>query len=163
MSYPELPAVSMDAGSYPVVIIDTREQDRLPIAQPFSAVLGTLPTGDYSYLGGEQDFAIERKSIADLVGCLGVDRKRFKGQLDRLRAYNFRRLLVVGNKADLRAGHYRSRLEPLAAINSLDSIDSNFVPVVWADTPDEAARMVERWAFWHFREKIKGMRRTGYR
>jgi DNA excision repair protein ERCC-4 len=154
--YPTLPAVDLAAGSYPIIIIDTREQDRLPLS--FQSVVDTLPTGDYSYRGGEHTFAIERKSLADLVGCLGVDRERFQRQLDRLRAYEFKRLLIVGDKADLEAGNYRSRLNPTAALNSLCAIEARYCPIVWASTPQDAATLVQEWAFWHYRELIKAVR-----
>jgi len=53
-------------------------------------------------LGGENLFAIERKSIADLVGCcVGENRERFFRELHRLRGFRFKRLLVIGGRADI--------------------------------------------------------------
>lgn len=158
--YPDLPAISISPGSYPTIIIDTREQDILPIRYPFVAEIDGLPTGDYSYRGGENSFAVERKSIADLTGCLGVDRDRFRRQLERMKAYDFRRLLIVGSKSDLETGNYRSRLSPKAAMHSLHAIEAKYLPVVWADTPEGGARLVEKWAFWHFREMINAVKRS---
>lgn len=152
--YPTLPAINLPAGSLPVILIDSREQDPLPIQ--FPSRREGLTTGDYSYVGG--NFAIERKSIADLIKCLTTDRNRFKAQLQRLRAHDFARLLIVGDEDDLIRGNYRSRLRPLAALHSLYAIEARYIPVVWASTPDKAARLVERWAFWNYRETVKDVR-----
>lgn len=158
--YPPLPSLSLDTGTLPTIIIDSREQDRLPISPPFNVSREDLATGDYTYKGGEAEFAVERKTIADLIKCLTTDRKRFRKQLDRLRAYRFSRLLVVGKKSDLEAGHYRSRFSEKAAVNGLHAIEARYVPVVWAETPEMAARMVETWCFWHFREMVKAVKRS---
>jgi hypothetical protein len=50
----------------PTIIIDTREQTPLSIAG--SWVRGTLTSGDYSFIGGNHVFSIERKSLADMLG-----------------------------------------------------------------------------------------------
>jgi len=51
-------------------ICDTREQRPLNLA-PLQVVTGTLATGDYSVQGLENIVAIERKSLSDLLGCVG--------------------------------------------------------------------------------------------
>ena len=43
-----------------------------------------LATGDYSIVGCEDRFAIERKSKSDLYGSLGHDRERFEREMVRL-------------------------------------------------------------------------------
>ncbi len=68
---PVLPALkSLDQLSEmrPAIVIDTREQMPL-VFRHLSAVRATLQTGDYSVLGLEHLFAVERKSLADLVMC----------------------------------------------------------------------------------------------
>ena len=57
-------------------IIDSREQNPLDVS-PLQAITGTLVTGDYSIQGLESVIAIERKSLDDLLGCCGRERKRF--------------------------------------------------------------------------------------
>ena len=154
-----LPAVSIAEDSRPTIIIDTREQDLLPIS--FDHVTDTLPTGDYSYRGGEHTFAIERKSLADLMGCIGHDRSRFEAQLKRMRAYDFARLLIVGSIADFRSGHYRSKILPATAEASLRAFEARYIPIRWEATQEAAARRVELWAYWHYRELVKAARRAG--
>lgn len=53
----------------PQIIIDTREQTPLPFTN-LPTETSTLYTGDYSVKGLEETFAIERKTIADLVESL---------------------------------------------------------------------------------------------
>lgn len=58
-----------------VAVVDTREQLPLDLA-PLQTVAGTLSTGDYSVRGLEHAIAIERKSLGDLLGCVGQHRER---------------------------------------------------------------------------------------
>lgn len=139
--------------SQPTIVVDTREQTPLPIAGP--TVRGTLTSGDYSFIGGEHHFSIERKSLADIVQSLTTERDRFIRELERLRGYRFARLLIVGEPADLAAGRYRPQAKPSAMVNSLHSIEARFLPVVWAPTPQAAAELVSRWAFWFARDILR--------
>src|SRR4051812_11213780 len=85
----------------PILLIDSREQTPLAFTRLTSEACG-LPTGDYTIKGFENHFAIERKSISDLVACCcGSNRKRFEAELTRLRGYSFRRLLVCGAPAEI--------------------------------------------------------------
>jgi ERCC4-type nuclease len=79
------------------IIVDTREQTPLPFRR-FQTRGGALLSGDYSVAGLEQLFAVERKSIGDVVACcVGQNRERFERELHRLRGFRFKGLLVVGN------------------------------------------------------------------
>ncbi len=65
------------------ILIDTREQ--APFAFPgMSTEAATLRAGDYSAHGLENEVAVERKSLPDLVACIGRERERFKAELVRL-------------------------------------------------------------------------------
>lgn len=148
-----------DAGgtgtmTQPVIVVDSREQEPLPIREPFER--GGLYSGDYSYRGGEDRFAVERKSIADLVASVGPERDRFENELHRLRGYDFARLLVIGSIGEIEMGRYRSRMNPTAVLHSCWAFEARYrLPVVFTPTAEEGARLVERWAFWHAREAMK--------
>lgn len=75
-----------------VALIDTREQLPLDLS-PLRVQVGTLDTGDYVLLGCDH-IRIERKSLDDLLGCIGRDRERFDREVIRLLAYPVRVLLV---------------------------------------------------------------------
>ena len=140
----------------PIIVIDTREQTPL-VFDNLASEPDALQSGDYSFRGAENLFAIERKSIADLVACcVGDNRDRFFRELHRLRGFRFKRLLIVGSQAEIEAGDYRSGITPKAVLSTLRAIEVRFdVPVVFSATPALAARQVELWAHWFAREIVE--------
>ena len=157
---PPLPAlrnIGDLADRRPVVVVDTREQTPLPIMR-LATVRAGLLTGDYSIRGLEHLFAVERKSIPDLVSCCcNSNRERFENELHRLRGFRFRRLLVVGSVAEVEAGLYRSQIAPRAVLGSLAAFEIRYdIPVVWESDPTAAGRRVEGWA-WYFARETVGM------
>ncbi len=147
---------SPPAGAGPTIVIDTREQEPLPI-DGLPVKQGTLVSGDYSIRGAEELFAVERKTVTDLVGCCtGDNRARFERELHRLRGFDFARLLVIGNPEDITAGRYRSTIPPASIMASLAAWEVRYrVPVVFAPTVSDAVAYVEGWALWFARERIK--------
>ena len=141
------------AGLRPVIVTDTREQLPLPFKR-LASVRATLTSGDYSFRGGEELFAVERKTVADLVGCcVGDNRERFFRELHRLRGYRFKRLLIVGTSEEIEAGNFRSNINPRAVFATLSAIEARYdVPVVFSATPDDAGELVEGWTWWMARE-----------
>jgi len=119
-------------------------------------IRGTLYTGDYSTAGLETVFAVERKSIPDLVACCAAsNRERFENELHRLRGFHFRRLLVIGDRTDIETGNYRSNIHPAAVLGTLAAFEIRYdCPVVFAPTPDAGAVLVERWAWYAAREYV---------
>ena len=136
----------------PRLLVDTREQAPLVFAHLPSAP-AALQSGDYSVRGLEDVFAVERKSMSDLVGSLKSGRQRFMRELHRLRGFSFARLLVVGTAQELAALVARGRVSPVMLEHSLLSIEQRFgVPVVRVDTAAQAALRVESWAFAAWRD-----------
>jgi DNA excision repair protein ERCC-4 len=140
----------------PTIIIDTREQEPLTFHR-LPSMPGSLFTGDYSLAGAEHLFSIERKSIQDLVGCCASsNRERFERELHRLRGYRFKRLLIVGTRAEIEQHRYASNMRPACVLASLCAIEIRYdVAVVWSPTPDAAALQVESWVCWFARELLK--------
>lgn len=152
---PALKSLGALADARPVIVIDTREQEPLHFAR-LESVTGTLTSGDYSVRGLQHLFAVERKSLADLVSCcMGENRKRFERELHRLRGFRFARLLVVGTRAQIERGEYRSGITPRAVLSSLAAWEARYnIGEFFAATPADAARQVERWAWWFAREIV---------
>jgi DNA excision repair protein ERCC-4 len=150
----------MEASPNVVLVVDRREQCPLVFTR-FQSVPGTLTTGDYSIAGLEELFAVERKSIDDLVGCcMGENRIRFGRELHRLRGYRFKRLVIVGSHEVIKAGRYHSRISPKSVLATLGAFEVRYeTPLVFANTPQEAAAMIERWAFWFAREVAENANR----
>jgi DNA excision repair protein ERCC-4 len=152
---PALRSLGELADRAPVIVVDTREQDPL-VFERLASVRGTLQTGDYSVAGLEKSFSIERKTVADLVGCcMGENRERFERELHRLRGYRFKRLLVVGSEAEILSGQYHSNIKPNAVLATLYAFEVRYdLPVVFVPTAQAGARLVERWAFYFAREAV---------
>ena len=75
---PGLGGLAKLADCRPVIVIDTREQTPLVFTR-LPSVTKALQSGDYSSLGLEGRFAVERKSLDDLANCcVGANRDRFE-------------------------------------------------------------------------------------
>jgi ERCC4-type nuclease len=136
----------------PTLVVDCRERTPLPFSR-LKTQTGTLYSGDYSVLGAEESFSVERKSIPDLVACCTAERDRFERELLRLRGYRFKRLLIVGSESDILEGNFRSLASPKAILASLHCFEIRYdLPVVFCDTPALAGRRIENWALWFARE-----------
>jgi DNA excision repair protein ERCC-4 len=158
-SLPALPTVrASEPGGLPCIVIDTREQEPLPIRR-LPTVRAGLLTADYSLAGLEAVFGIERKSIADLVACCAAsNRERFENELHRLRGYHFKRLLIVGTRREIEDGAYRSRITPAAVLGTLAAFEVRYeIPVVFEPDPEAAARRVECWGWYFAREHVQSV------
>lgn len=139
----------------PTILVDSREQAPLVFVNCPSE-RATLATGDYSIQGCEDEFTVERKSLDDLAGSCTHERDRFEKELVRMRGYSFRRLLVVGDVADIEAHRYRSAATPKAILASVTAFEIRHgLPVAFCPNPAAAALQVERWAVYYLREKLK--------
>jgi ERCC4-type nuclease len=106
----------------------------------------------------EHLFAVERKTVDELPGIVTGERERFERELCRLRGYRFKRLLVVGTRAEVEQGRYRSNVNPRSVLHSLAAWECRYdIPIVWEPTPDAAAVRVESWAFWYAREIVENV------
>ena len=128
-------------------VIDTREQQPLDLA-PLQTTTETLPTGDYSVVGLESVIAIERKSLPDLLSCIGVDRERFEKEIQRLLAYPCRALVVESGWQAIERGEFgRSKVTSQAALGSLLGWATAGLPIVMCYTHERAGRYVSRMLF----------------
>lgn len=78
------------------LILDTREQDGLDFSKfrDVDVVRQGLKTGDYSLQGYETELCFERKSVADLVGTLIGGHERFLREMDRMKEFKIKYILV---------------------------------------------------------------------
>lgn len=136
------------------IVIDSREQTPLIFTRP--TVTAGLYAGDYSVVGLENIFCVERKSLDDLAGCCGKDRDRFEHELRRVAGCYYRRLLIIGTRKAVEDHCYKSKINPASMLATVDCYEARFcLPVVWCKTPESAASFIERLSFWIVREQIK--------
>ena len=114
-----------------LVLQDSRE--RLPWdLRPLRVEVATLSTGDYSIRGLEDLVALERKSLGDLIGCCGSARERFQRELDRLRAFPSRAVVVEAAWSDISAGGWPGLVSPAVVASSIASWTSEGIAFVLA-------------------------------
>lgn len=143
---PKAPADSVRemVGKEPVILVDQREQAPLRFRN-LKSERCLLPCGDYSLRGLTAEIAIERKSLQDLTSCCGGDRERFIEQIERMRTYRFRCLVVEARYTEISIGAYRSRIEPRSVIGTLVKVAQDLsVPVWFAEDAGGASELVER-------------------
>lgn len=152
---PKLPAtLSPEAVT---AIIDTREQRPLDLS-PLRTEVGTLATGDYSVKGLEHVAAIERKSLPDLLSCVGTERERFDKEVQRLLAYPVRCLVIETTWGILERGDWRSRVTAAAAIGSVLGWMAMGLPVLMAETHERAGKYTSRLLYTAARRRYRELR-----
>ena len=130
-----------------VIQVDTREQAPLPIRR-FPVERIGLPCGDYGIKGfsdwSNPRFIVERKSLDDLAGSIGKGRERFMREIEKLRQFGFRALVIEGRRADVEAHAYRSSIAPASILGTLDALAVRAgLHVFWCGDAEGAARQVE--------------------
>jgi DNA excision repair protein ERCC-4 len=137
-------------------IIDTREQRPWSLA-PLKTKRATLVTGDVSVAGLEDILTVERKSLGDLLGCMGGARKRFEEEIERLQAYPMRAVIVEASYGELVDGGWllgmsgdgsvRSKVHPNSAIGSVLGWMGSGIPFLFCRDAAEADLMAARFLF----------------
>lgn len=110
------------------IIIDSREQ------RPYSfpgAVTRKLDAGDYSITGQETTFALERKSLSDLVSTVVHNRRRFCAELRKLNTYDYAAVVVEESIDIILAGYYKSEIKPSALLGIICGLMLRFPRVHW--------------------------------
>lgn len=134
---------------------DAREQRPLDLS-PLKTVIGTLQTADYTVLGLQEYIAIERKSLPDLLGCIGRERERFEKEIQRLLAYETRAIVVEATWTELEAGEWllgtnrypwKSRVNANAAVGSVLGWVARGIPILFVGDHERAGKFVARILF----------------
>ena len=140
-----------------VAIIDSREQ--LPLClEPLKTEIGALPTGDYSLKGLEHVICIERKSLDDLLGCVGCDRERFDREVQRMLSYPVRVLLVESSWQEIEHPQWRSKLTSDQVIGSLLGWQASGISIHMAGDHERAGRHAARLLFTVARRRYAELR-----
>lgn len=128
------------------IVIDTREKTPLPISEP--VIYDKLPAGDYGLLGFSDltnpAFTIELKSLPDLCRSLGKDRDRFFREIELMRPFRFRALVIETSEAVIEGWEYPSLIDPHSLLASLDAMSVRAgVHVYWCGETSGAVEKVE--------------------
>src|SRR5438067_6494321 len=136
------------------LLVDSREPWPHPWAAHFSATLelerGCLETGDIALAALLDGAVVERKTVPDLLGCIGTSRDRFERELKRSRYLGRLIVIVEGTLADVFA---QSRgIHPGAIIGTLAAWQRRYAPVCFAGNVETAAKIAESFLLGQVRE-----------
>lgn len=127
-------------------ICDSREQYALDLS-PMKVEVGTLTTGDYSVKGLEHIVSVERKSLADLVGCVGSSRERFDKEVKRLLAYPHRIVVVEAWWDEIDRGDWRAAVSPNAVLGSILGWEAEGLPFHFAGSHRGAEEVTRKFLY----------------
>lgn len=143
----------------PCILVDSREQAALHFSPAVDVEVCTLPAGDYSVRGATEVVALERKRLGELATCCGTDRDRFIDQIERLRAYPVRALVIEADLDGVLSHAYRSEIHPLSVLGTLIKISSDWqVPVWMCGDARNCAHVVERMLLRVWKQQLDGER-----
>jgi len=136
-----------------VIIEDTRENTPLTKwPEGVETVERGLDTGDYSVVGWENCFCIERKTIGDLAGTMlgGFEgnsqkpRKRFNNELERMRHFDCAAVIVTATPQQLIEFRHNCGMDAHAALwNFALSVFATYgIPVFPLGDEETAARWI---------------------
>lgn len=117
------------------ILVDSREQLSYTFERFDHVVTQSvgLPIGDYSLPGFEDRISIERKTLEDLVSCLGKGRKRFEKELSKARPYELFGVVIEANMEAVTLGRYRSQINTHSAMQSIIAFQVRYgTSFIWA-------------------------------
>ncbi|QHI70132.1 ERCC4 domain-containing protein [Tichowtungia aerotolerans] len=135
-----------------LIRIDTREQQPLEFER-CATVRGTISTFDYAIEGDKDFFAIERKSLSDLIQSLAIQKNwiRELKKIRRARAAGMPRVFYVveANREDIEHFDYaiftRGRIGSPFIFHQLSELEYNFdVHAIFSGDALGAARDIHR-------------------
>ena len=138
------------------VIIDTREQRPLPIP---GAMRKALKTGDYSIEGFEGEITFERKTPGELYAMCGTERRRFERELERMREFMFRAIVIEGTPGSIQTAVHRTRISYETVMKSLLSWQMMYdVHVIYAGNRKMAARIITTMLYRYAKYRQEGIK-----
>jgi DNA excision repair protein ERCC-4 len=125
------------------VLVDSREQTPPPFPEGVATERATMGEGDYSTRRLLNLARIERKNPEDFASSLTAGRERFDREVQRLRAYSFRAIIVEADLDYFISGRCRSRIHVNSILGSICSMHARYgVPTIFAHDPATAGRMI---------------------
>ncbi len=131
------------------IVVDSREKK--PYAfDGYDTVVNKLDTGDYSIQGHEDVFAVERKSLPDLLKSITWDRDRFKHEIvrgDELLGFV---VVIEDSVQNVLNWNYKRNVHPNSVIGTIENW-SNYhnVDFVWCGDRErgeqETIDTLEKW------------------
>jgi ERCC4-type nuclease len=130
------------------ILIDTREQRPLDFSPlGIATERTTLTTGDYSLKGLTHEVVVERKSLDDLLGVVGQHRERFDREIERMKAFRSKLIVVECAFDDLDQGNWRSKITPTQVQGSCLGWMAHGIPFIFCASRERLARHVANFLY----------------
>lgn len=140
-----MPRALKPSPELPHLLIDQREQAELRFSSAVTTERVLLPVGDYSLRGASDSVVVERKRNGELQSCCGTDRERFIAQIERMREFPVRWLVVECTMDDVLLGLNRSSINPLSVLGTIIKFGSDWqIPTLFCGDARNTAVVVER-------------------
>ncbi len=145
----------------PTVVIDSAEHMGYKFARFSNWFDGTvrrrLPVGDYTLLGLENEIAIERKTVPDLVNSIIQERNNFIMRCERLSEFKKKSFVIEGSLSLLKTPYENSRAHPNAVLGSIIAMQERWnIPVYFLDNfilaEEFVASMLSKYHAYHWLE-----------
>ena len=153
----------------PTILVDTREQLPFEFLNVPNWIEKTkkkkLDVGDYSIEGMEDQIALERKTLTDLITTLMQHRKRFFKLCEKLTKYRWRALLIEATYEDVKSPYddLNTIAHPNAVSGSLDALEARFgIPVIYTSlyrslSEEKAASWLSKhFTYWYLEQNGYG-------
>jgi DNA excision repair protein ERCC-4 len=125
------------------ILVDTREQRPPPFPKGVLVEREMQVEGDYTTRFLCNVARIERKSASDFYGSITHDRARFMREVERLKRFPHRVIVVEGDLGDLVIGATRSSVSPNAVVGTMASLYARHgLPVLFAHSPVLVGRLI---------------------
>ena len=140
---PPRPALMMPSKTVLHILVDSREKSIPPFPDGVTWERRMLEEGDYATEPLLALARIERKSSSDFAGTITRGRERFERELDRLRSFRHRLILVEGNMAEQLAFGTVSQTNPDSILGSIASFYARWdCPVIFAHDQRGCGRLI---------------------
>jgi DNA excision repair protein ERCC-4 len=116
----------------------------------------TLDTGDFALAGLPDGAIVERKTVADFLGCMTSNRERFERELSRSRHVGSFIIIVEGSLLD--CIHGRGGLSEASLIGTIAAWSRRYCPVIFAGDERTAATLAWRFLVGQIAEAHKIVR-----
>ena len=141
-----------------VVKIDTREQSPLWLPKPpkdLCVMRGTLKNGDYSIVGFEDTFAIERK-MGDIFTYITSDRENTNEKIKRMLGYEFKALVIEMDEDELYAPQMYTEIPMEVIRQTINSFEVKSGLHVYYGNREKLERKVLDWMiyYWNYKHEI---------
>ena len=129
------------------LIVQVDNLEKVPFAMPpLRTEQVSLKTGDYCLKAAPEAAVIERKTVAELLGCIGGGRRRFEAELVRIRAFPARVVIVEGSWHDM-LNDVRSQLTPASIAGTVAAWTARYCPFQFCGTREAAEDFARRFLF----------------